>query len=96
MIFSTRTREYRDDTAAGLVQAMRRDGIAAVAAKRPSSAFLEAWIEEFDERIATEQDPYGRGAEAIALEILYLCHEYRVGVLARDDARPPRSAAGRG
>ena len=95
MIFKTRTREYRGETAAGLVHAMRRDGVAAVAARRPSSAFLEGWIDEFDERVSTEAAPFGRGAEAVALDLLYLCQEYRLGVLAPDDASPSTSVASR-
>lgn len=83
MRFRTATKEYRGDSAVGLVLALRRDPAAVTAKRRPSHAFLGAWISAFDGR--EEAAPRGPDAETRALELLYLCHEYELGVFARSD-----------
>jgi hypothetical protein len=93
MIFRTATKEYRGATAAGVIRAISRDATCGTAARRPAFAFLESWIAQFDARAAVRADAGDASAEAVALELLYLCQAHRLGVLARDEGGKLPNAA---
>jgi hypothetical protein len=94
MIFKTQTREYQDDTAVGLLHAIRSDGTVAGAARRPSHAFLDRWIRDFDRRTSVRGITASARDEALAVELLLLCQEYRLGVFVR--AEPNMEAESEG
>jgi hypothetical protein len=87
MRFRTSTREFSGDTAVALVNAIRADAFVAGAARRPSQAFLGRWLLDLDSRVSR-----GADGEALALELLLLCQEYRLGVLVGTE----RGAVARG
>jgi hypothetical protein len=91
MLFRTPTRDYRGDTAVGLIHAMRSDRSVVLAARRPSHAFLGHWLSELDRRASAGID--GRD-EALAVELLLLCHEYRLGEFVRSERKAAVREAG--
>jgi hypothetical protein len=91
ILFRTSTREYRGENAVGLLSAIRGD---AVAARRPGNAFLHCWLSDFDADVARRATSPDGEAEARALEILFLCHEYGLGFLSQGDSTRSSAAGG--
>jgi hypothetical protein len=64
---------------------MRIDTTVASAVRRPSHAFLDRWLAELDRSAARRTGGTDTSDEALAFELLMLCHEYRLGVFLRTD-----------
>lgn len=85
MLFRTSSREYRNESAVGLLSAIRKDAVASPQARRPDHAFLRSWLEDIDDRLAGRVGVLNTNAEAMALELLFLCHEYGLGSFVQAD-----------